>query len=1039
MTLRRKLFLMVVTTSCILVAMNIAALRLILLPALTDSAFKTANCKVQHGLNVLENRILRMDPPSRKIASMEEIRELLARTDTERNFAPAAAAISFSPPVDLLLLLDKDGKIVLTKSDGPNKIKANAEDLTLPQSFSFRPLDRSTVKTGVIITKNGPLLSVSTPVFGTKKNAPHLGWIVAGRFADETFLEEIQRETGIRFAFLDPAVPAPVPDAAKAFGETTGNPYYFTSSHESRHAYASLPGIGHTPRVAIQASLYGGIPIVPLTGLFKLFSALALSVLILVVAMLLFLNRYVAEPIDVLLGSISKDSPPSSRPPVPPGDELTRLSSGIKRMSEELQARCENLESRLASRNHEMEELNGRLRSMEQNRLRMEESLKTSENRFKRFMNNSSTVAFIKDREGRYTWFNRTFEAFFGVAAGSWLGKTDDDVWPEEIARVNRQSDLTVLSTGRHLEFCTTFPRKGKSTHWIALKFPFTDAGSDRCVGCMAMNITGIKKSEASLKESEERFRTLFEESPVALWEEDFSRVKEYLDLLAGKGITDFGKYFDSTPRELKCCAGLLSVISVNRAAVKLFEAENKQELLGNMRNVLGGKSLPMFKQEILNLSSGERTPIEGSTLTLKGKEINISLKLSIPGEHGKTWSRVFVSIHDMTGILKEKKEKANLEKALQHAQKMQAIGTLAGGIAHNFNNLLMGIQGNISLAMAKVDEESRCRGELSTMEKLVQSGSDLTKQLLGFARGERREGGTANLNEILEKSSAMFGQTRKAIRIHLDPALEIWPVEADISQIEHVLLNLYLNADYAMEGKGSLFLSTANRTLEKEVADAFEITPGRFVEISVRDTGAGMDDETLEQIFEPFFTTRKMGRGTGLGLASSYGIIRIHGGIITAESTPKKGTTFKIYLPASEQFIPKPAKRVAASPGGRETVLLVDDENDVLKVTAQMLKSSGYRVLKAGSGEEAILLYKEHMEKIDLSIIDMIMPDMDGGELYDHLRRLNKDLKVILASGYGLDSTTEGVLERGCSGFIQKPFDMGELSRKVRKILDND
>ena len=380
--------------------------------------------------------------------------------------------------------------------------------------------------------------------------------------------------------------------------------------------------------------------------------------------------------------------------------------------------------------------------------------------------------------------------------------------------------------------------------------------------------------------------------------------------------------------------------------------------------------------------------------------------------------------------------ELKNLESQLIQAQKLEAIGTLAGGIAHDFNNLLMAIQGYVSLMLINIDSSHPHYDKLRAVEERVVTGANLTGQLLGFARGGRYEVKAVDLNKVLENTSAMFGQTKKEITIHKNLQEGIWAVEADTSQLEQVFLNIYVNAWQAMPGGGHLYLETDNITVTGADTKAYHIKPGRYVRIAITDTGTGMDEKTKKRIFEPFFTTREMGRGTGLGLAMVYGIIKGHGGYINVYSEENKGTNFKIYLPATEKEVEKKEMAEQVAMRGRETILLIDDEATIVVVMTEILEALGYKVLSAGSGEEAVRIYDEKRDLIDLVILDMVMPGMGGGETFDRLKQANPGIKVILSSGYTPDGEAAGIIKRGCRGFIQKPINIHELSRKIREVL---
>jgi PAS domain S-box-containing protein len=392
-------------------------------------------------------------------------------------------------------------------------------------------------------------------------------------------------------------------------------------------------------------------------------------------------------------------------------------------------------------------------------------------------------------------------------------------------------------------------------------------------------------------------------------------------------------------------------------------------------------------------------------------------------------------------GVARDVTERKRLETQLLHAQKMEAIGTLAGGIAHDFNNLLMGIGGRTSLMCLDVNSGHPHYGHLKSIEDMVKRGAGLTKQLLGFARGGKYEIRPANVNDLIEKCSEMFGRAKKEIWINKQYEKEIWTVEVDRTQIEQVLLNLYVNAWQAIQGNGGLYVQPKNVMLDKEDVTPFGTRSGRYVKISVTDTGVGMDEETQRRIFEPFFTTKKLGRGTGLGLASAYGIIKNHGGIINVHSMKGKGTTFSIYLPATgkpfTELSVEEEKKEEEIQKGHETVVLVDDEDMIVDVGREMLTAMGYKVLSAKGGKEAVERYNENRDEIDMVILDMIMPDMGGGAVFDTLKEINPDAKVLLSSGYSINGQATEIIERGCDGFVQKPFDMGELSQRIRKILD--
>jgi two-component system cell cycle sensor histidine kinase/response regulator CckA len=444
-------------------------------------------------------------------------------------------------------------------------------------------------------------------------------------------------------------------------------------------------------------------------------------------------------------------------------------------------------------------------------------------------------------------------------------------------------------------------------------------------------------------------------------------------------------------------------------------------------------KDWPDTKRMMEKVLAGENVSgIETHRYTKAGNIIPVSISGSIFKDRDGNPAGSVVNLRDIS-------EQKKLEAQIQQSQKMEAIGTLAGGIAHDYNNMLMGILGNVSLISLDFDPSHPYYKKLKNIEKYVRSGADLTKQLLGFAKGGKYEVKPVDINDLIERSSEMFSRTRKEIRIHIKYQKDIWSVEVDLSQIEQVLLNLYVNAAQAMPGGGNLYLQTKNVTLNENYVRHFNAKKGDYVRISVKDTGVGMDEDTIKRIFDPFFTTKDRSRGTGLGLASAYGIIKNHGGIINAHSMIGQGSTFDVYLPASPKKIVQKGELNREVLKGSETILLIDDEDIIIDIGGQILERLGYLALTARSGKEAIEIYRTNKNKINIVILDMIMPDMGGGETYDRLKKINPEIKVLLSSGYSINGQASEIMNRGCNGFIQKPFNVEQLSMKIRDILSNE
>ena len=504
------------------------------------------------------------------------------------------------------------------------------------------------------------------------------------------------------------------------------------------------------------------------------------------------------------------------------------------------------------------------------------------------------------------------------------------------------------------------------------------------------------KRMEKALRESEDRYRSVSRDMPVM--------VCRYLtDGIITFANTRFRDYFQISKKDI--------------GKINIFDLS---EIIGHQRKHRRLKGLNPGKPMVT---------YEQSTQTgISGKRWHQWTDRALFDEQGNAMEYQSVGI-DIT-------EKKDVESKLQQAQKMEAIGTLAGGIAHDFNNLLMGIQGNISLMVLEVDKNHPLYENIYSIEQLVDSGAKLTRQLLGFARGGKYVVKPVNLNEAVAKTASLFGRTRKSIRIHETYDPNICMVLADRGQIEQVLINLYLNAWQAMSEKGDLYLETKLVTIDEDFVKPFDVSFGNYVRVSVTDTGKGIDPTISHRIFDPFFTTKEFGCGSGLGLASVFGIVKNHDGFVDFETHPGKGTTFNVYLPVSKAPHTEAPTCPVGIMSGPETILLVDDEPYILDVGEKMLKKMGYTVLKACCGEEAVRVFSDACQDIDLVILDIIMPDIGGDEVYDRLKKIKSNIKVLLASG---DSRGDAgtTIDKGCNGFIQKPFSMERLSHAIRKVID--
>jgi PAS domain S-box-containing protein len=395
--------------------------------------------------------------------------------------------------------------------------------------------------------------------------------------------------------------------------------------------------------------------------------------------------------------------------------------------------------------------------------------------------------------------------------------------------------------------------------------------------------------------------------------------------------------------------------------------------------------------------------------------------------------------INGVYAVARDVTERVSLEDQLRQSQKMEAIGTLAGGIAHDFNNILMGIQGYASLVKSGFDRDSDEYKRLANIDEYVFNGAEMAKQLLGFAQKTTQETSLINLNYLLKMSAKMFGRTKKDILIeqYLDKGL--WGAIVDEGQIKQVLMNLFVNAWQAMPDGGRIVLRSENIVVDESQTDELGLeNAGPYVRISVSDTGVGIEDEVAIRIFDPFFTTKERGKGTGLGLATAYGIINSHKGTFRVDSKLGEGSCFMFFLPA----VPTKVEAVKATEekkrifNGKESILLVDDEKGVIDVCSEMMTGLGYTVTSVSSGVEALEVLESKKIRIDLVVLDMVMPKMNGRETFERIRKIDPDMKVLVSSGYSREEEIETMMEKGCNEYILKPFDVAALSEKLNAVF---
>lgn len=611
----------------------------------------------------------------------------------------------------------------------------------------------------------------------------------------------------------------------------------------------------------------------------------------------------------------------------------------------------------------------------------------------------------ILDASLRVISANRAFYRVFQVTPeeteGKLLYELGNGQWDipelrkllEEILPLNTSFDDYVVEY--------EFPGIGQKTMLLNPRRIYREENKTDMILLAIEDITERKSMEETLSSSEKRYRTVVESTSDAI-------------LL-----------LDADRKIVSCNQAFSNLFGYDRSEVEGKSARITHPSDESYRS-LGEIAYPVVRKD--GFFRGEWNFVRKD-----GKEIQTEFALSaIRSSDG--------SISGLVSVIRDITERKHLEEQFRQSQKMEAIGQLAGGVAHDFNNILTVIKGVCQLSLLDIKEGDPLYENLKEIERSAERAANLTRQLLAFSRKQILEPQVLNLNGLIKDLDKMLHRLLGEdieIAIFLEEGLG--RVRVDPGQIEQVIINLSVNARDAMPRGGKLTIETTNMELDEEYARRhISVKPGSYVMLSISDTGVGMRPEIKERIFEPFFTTKKMGKGTGLGLSTVYGIVKQSGGNIWVYSEPGHGTTFKIYLPRVDEPLEKPQKEAMGEiPKGSETILVVEDEETVRKLAVRLLKKQGYEVLEAQDGGRAFMLCEEYREPIHLILTDVVMPGMSGRKLVERLKEIHPEAKALYMSGY-TDNVIlhHGILEKGIE-FIQKPFTLESLSRKVREVLD--
>jgi two-component system, cell cycle sensor histidine kinase and response regulator CckA len=630
---------------------------------------------------------------------------------------------------------------------------------------------------------------------------------------------------------------------------------------------------------------------------------------------------------------------------------------------------------------------------------RAENAVRESEERFRTaFQTSPDPAAISRLSDGVFIEANDGFTELSGFTREEVIGKSALEVsmWHDQRDRDRLIAGLNERGYVKNLE--ALFCQKDGSVRAGLMSARILILGGEPHILSVTRDVEDWKKAEQALRQSEEKYRRLFEESRDAVY---------------------------ITTREG-------SLVDANQAFLDLFGFSREEARNMDILQIYtGAADRKRFQEEIER--KGSLKDYEVSFRKKDGTKIEGLLTSTLRRDKdGK--------VLGYQGLLRDVTDRNRLQRQLTQAQKMEAIGTLAGGIAHDFNNLLQAILGYSDLLLMKKPAGDPDRTKLEVIQHAARDGADLVSRILMFSRKAESKMRPVDLNKEIRRVEKLLRRTLpRMIQIDLVLGEDLRIIDADPAQIEQVLLNLGVNAQHAMPDGGQLLIETKNVSLNDEYLQKhLGATPGHFVLLTISDTGVGMEPDVLDRIYEPFFTTKANAEGTGLGLSVVHGIVSQHGGYIRCYSEPGKGASFKIYFPISScESIPDLTVTREMPAFGTETVLLVDDDDRIRETGRQLIEMSGYKVLIAHSGEEALETYTSHRAEISLIILDLIMPGMGGSRCLKELMRIEPNVAVLVASGYSENGLTVGEQIAGARGFIRKPYDAKEILGAIRKVLD--
>lgn len=635
-----------------------------------------------------------------------------------------------------------------------------------------------------------------------------------------------------------------------------------------------------------------------------------------------------------------------------------------------------------------------------------EDALHLSEERYRAIYNGVGDIIYTISSEASFTSLNRAFEEITRWQASQWVGRSFVELLcPKDLPLVREVFERCLQGkTVSSFEFRIR-TNSGEYVELEANATPLVLDGNVISVQGIARDVSQRNQADKALRESEKRYRHLFENNPHPMWVFDLET---------------------------------FAFLAVNDATVRHYGYSREEFLAMTIKDIRPPEDVPALLTDVAKVADGIDSAGVWRHITKDGAVIFVEITSHTMKFGGK--DAKIVLAHDITDRLGAAKEKQALEQQLRQAQKMEAIGTLAGGIAHDFNNILTAIVGYATLLQRKIGKENPCNRQVNRILDAAERAAGLTQSLLAYGRKQISNPHVVELSSIVSGASHLLRRLiPESIEFKTFFAEETLTVMADAGQIEQVLMNLVVNARDAMPEGGDLRITTGLALLDEDfVATHGYGCPGRHALLTIADTGIGMDDKTRERAFEPFFTTKEVGKGSGLGLAMVYGIVKQHNGYINCYSEPGHGTVFRIYLPMVGGMAAKsvlPGSQTVA--GGNETILLVEDDDDVRELTKDLLEEVGYRVITAVDGQDAVEKFAHHHDAVQLVILDIIMPKMSGKEAYNRIVEMAPEVRVIFVSGYTADVVTGNILINNDCAVLAKPINPKDLLSKVRTILD--